>query len=164
LVFTSGRQFGPLLRNPVFALNRDSLAKRLLALLLTRQITESIGSLATFVGIALVLPAFIALILVLMLVGRAVAIGMLGLDLYVFAWLPSATDRTMAMRIIRTLILAVVLPVGTAFALWAFRTPAPDLVLLLPVPLFLFLGWLLVESAGARLEGNGLAVAIAERR
>jgi len=70
----------------------------------------------------------------------------------------------MAMRIIRTLILAVVLPVGTAFALWAFRTPAPDLVLLLPVPLFLFLGWLLVESAGARLEGNGLAVAIAERR
>jgi len=162
--FSSGRQFGPLLRNPVFALNRDPLAKRLLALLLTRQITESIGSLATFVGIALVLPAFIPLILVLMLVGRAVAIGMLGLDLYVFAWLPSATDRTMAMRIIRTLILAVVLPVGTAFALWAFRTPVPDLVLLLPVPLFLFFGWRLVESAGARLEGNGLAVAIAERR
>ncbi len=162
--FTSGRQFGPLLRNPLFALNRDSLAKRLLAVLLTRQTTESIGSLATFAGIGLVLPALIPLIVVLILVGRAVAIGMLGLDLYVFAWLPSATDRTMAMRIIRTLILAVAVPAGTIFAVSAFRTPAPDLILLLPVPLFLLVGWRLVVLAGSRLEGNGLAVAIAERR
>jgi hypothetical protein len=162
--FTSGRQFGPLLRNPLFALNRDSLAKRLMAVMLTRQTTESIGSLATFVGIGVVLPALIPLILVLILVGRAVAIGMLGLDLFVFAWLPSATDRTMAMRIIRTLILAVAVPVGTAFAIWAFRTPQPELILLLPIPLLLFVGWRLVVSAGARLEGNGLAVAIAERR
>jgi hypothetical protein len=162
--FTSGRQFGPLLRNPVFALNRDSLAKRLLAVLLTRQITESIGNLATFAGIALVLPEYIPLILVLMLVGRAVTFGMLGLDLYVFAWLPSATDRTMAMRIIRTLILAVAVPAGTIFALWAFRTPVPDLILLLPVPVFAFVGWWLVSMAGSRLEGNALAVAIAERR
>jgi len=162
--FTSGRQFGPLLRNPLFALNRDSLAKRLLAVLLTRQTTESIGSLATFVGIGLVLPAFIPLILVLILVGRAVAIGMLGLDLYVFAWLPSATDRIMAMRIIRTVIVAVAVPAGTIFTLWAFRTPVPDLTFLLPTPLFLLLGWRLVVSAGRRLEGNGLAVAIAERR
>jgi hypothetical protein len=162
--FTSGRQFGPLLRNPLFALNRDSLAKRLVAVLLTRQTTESIGRLATFVGIGLVLPALVPLILVLILVGRAVAIAMLGLDLYVFAWLPSATDRTMAMRIIRTLILAVVVPLGTAFAIWAFRTPLPDLILLLPIPLLVFSGWRLVMSAGARLEGNGLAVAIAERR
>jgi len=162
--FTSGRQFGPLLRNPLFALNRDSLAKRLLAVLLTRQTAESIGSLATFVGIGLVLPALIPLILVLILVARAVAIGMLGLDLYVFAWLPSTSDRTMAMRIIRTLILAVAVPLGTAFAVLAFHTPAPELTLLLPVPLFLLLGWRLVASAGNRLEGNGLAVAIAERR
>jgi hypothetical protein len=162
--FSSGRQFGPLLRNPLFALNRDSLANRLMALMLTRQITESIGSLATLVGVGLVLPAFLPLILVLILVGRAVAVGMLGLDLFVFAWLPSATDRVMAMRIIRTLILAVAVPGGTIFTLWAFSTPAPDLILLLPVPLFLLLGWWLVVLAGARLEGNGLAVAIAERR
>ena len=161
---TSGRQFGPLLRNPLFALNRDSLANRLLAMLLTRQITESIGSFATFVGIGLVLPASIPLLAVLILVGRAVAVAMLGLDLYVFAWLPSSTDRTMAMRIIRTLVLAVAVPLGTLFALWAFSTPAPDLILLLPIPLFLLLGWRLIVLAGARLEGNGLAVAIAERR
>ncbi|HZK74997.1 MAG TPA: hypothetical protein VFD88_13450, partial [Clostridia bacterium] len=162
--FTSGRQFGPLLRNPLFALNRDALSKRLVAVLLTRQTTESVGSLATFVGIGLVLPALIPLILVLILVSRAVAIAMLGLDLYVFAWLPSATDRTMAMRIIRSLILAVAVPLGTAFAIWAFRTPLPDLILLLPTPLLVFVGWRLVVSAGAKLEGNGLAVAIAERR
>jgi len=161
---TSGRQFGPFLRNPLFALNRDSLAKRLLAVLLTRQITDSIGSLATFVGIGLVLPASVPLLLVLILVGRAVAVAMLGLDLYVFAWLPSSTDRTMAMRIIRTVVLAVAVPIGTLFALWAFRTPVPDLILLLPIPLLLLLGWRLIVSAGARLEGNGLAVAIAERR
>jgi hypothetical protein len=161
---TSGRQFGPFLRNPLFALNRDSLAKRLLAVLLTRQITDSIGSLATFVGIGLVLPTAIPLLLVLILVGRAVAVAMLGLDLYVFAWLPSSTDRTMAMRIIRTVVLAVAVPVGTLFALWAFSTPVPDLILLLPIPAVLLLGWLLIFLAGARLEGNGLAVAIAERR
>jgi hypothetical protein len=162
--FTSARQFGPLLRNPLFALNRDSLAKRLLAVLLTRQTTESIGSLATFLGVALVLPSQIPLLAVFVLVGRAVAIGMLGLDLYVFAWLPSVTDRTMAMRIIRTGIVAVVVPGGTGFALWAFSTPVPDLTMLLPIALFLLLGWRLVMAAGARLEGNGLAVAIAERR
>jgi hypothetical protein len=161
---TSGRQFGPFLRNPLFALNRDPLAKRLLAVLLTRQIIDSIGSLVAFVGFGLVLPTYIPLLVVLNLVGRAVAVAMLGLDLYVFAWLPSSTDRTMAMRIIRTLVLAVAVPVGTIFALWAFRTPAPDLILLLPIPLFLGLGWRLFVSAGARLEGNGLAVAIAERR
>jgi hypothetical protein len=161
---TSGRQFGPLLRNPLFALNRDSLARRLLAVLLTRQITESIGTLATFVGVGLVLPAFIPLLLVLILVSRAAAVAMLGLDLYVFAWLPSSTDRTMAMRIIRTVVLAVAVPTGTLFALWAFSTPVPDLILLLPIPLLLLLGWQLIVSAGARLEGNGLAVAIAERR
>ena len=162
--FTSGRQFGPMLRNPLFALNRDSLARRLLAVMLTRQFTESIGSLATFAGIALVLPALIPLIVVSILVGRAVAIGMLGVDLFVFAWLPSTTDRTMAMRIIRTVILVVAVPLGTAFAVWAFQTPVPDLSLLLPIPLFLLLGWLLVVSAGTRLEGNGMAVAVAERR
>jgi hypothetical protein len=161
---TSGRQFGPFLRNPLFALNSDSLAKRLLAVLLTRQITDSIGSLATFVGIGLVLPTSIPLLLVLILVIRAVAVAMLGLDLYVFAWLPSSTDRTMAMRIIRTVVLAVAVPAGTLFALWAFSTPVPDLILLLPIPLSLLLGWRLVVSAAARLEGNGLAVAIAERR
>jgi hypothetical protein len=161
---TSGRQFGPFLRNPLFALSRDSLAKRLLAVLVTRQITDSIGSLATFVGIGLVLPASIPLLLVIVLVGRAVAVAMLGLDLYVFAWLPSSTDRTMAMRIIRTLVLAVAVPLGTLFALWAFSTPGPDLILLLPIPLLLLLGWWLIVLAGARLEGNGLAVAIAERR
>jgi putative ABC exporter len=161
---TSGRQFGPFLRNPLFALNRDSLAKRLLAVLLTRQITDSIGSLATYVGIGLVLPASIPLLLVLVLVGRATAVAMLGLDLYVFAWLPSSTDRTMAMRIIRTLVLAVAVPLGTLFALWALSTPVPDLILLLPIPLLLLLGWWLIVLAGARLEGNGLAVAIAERR
>jgi hypothetical protein len=162
--FSSGRQFGPLLRNPLFALNRGSLAHRLLAVLLTRQTTEWIGSLATFVGVGLVLPAFIPLILVLIVIGRAVAIGMLGLDLYVFAWLPSATDRTMVLRIVRTLIMAVAVPAGTLFTLWAFRTPAPELSLLLPVPLLLLLGWVLVSLAGTRLEGNGLAIAIAERR
>lgn len=162
--FGSGRQFGPLLRNPLFALNRDPLARRLFAFLLTREATESIGSLATFVGVAIVLPASIPLVAVLIVVGRAVAIGMLGLDLFVFAWLPSATDRTMAMRIIRTAILAVAVPSGTLFALWALRTPAPDLFLLLPAPLLVLLGWGLISSAGSRLEGNGLAVAIAERR
>jgi hypothetical protein len=162
--FGSARMFGPLLRNPLFALNRDSLAKRLLALLVTRQATDSIGSLATFVGLAVVLPAFIPVILALILTSRAVAIGMLGLDLYVFAWLPSATDRTMAMRIIRTLVVAVTVPAGTVFALWAFRTPAPAGALLLPVPFFLLAGWRLIVMAGRRLEGNGLAVAIAERR
>ena len=86
------------------------------------------------------------------------------LDLFVFAWLPSVTDRTMAMRIIRTVFVAVLVPAGTAFALYSFRTPLPDLVLLLPAPLFLVLGWLLITSAGGKLEGNGLAVAIAERR
>jgi hypothetical protein len=101
---------------------------------------------------------------VLILVIRAVAVAMLGLDLYVFAWLPSSTDRTMAMRIIRTVVLVVAVPVGSLFALWAFSTPVPDLILLLPIPLFLVLGWRLIVSAGARLEGNGLAVAIAERR
>jgi hypothetical protein len=162
--FSSGRQFGPLLRNPLFALNRDPLARRLLAVLLTRQATESIGSLATVVGLALVLPALTPLLVVFMLVGRAVGIGMLGLDLYVFAWLPSATDRTMAMRIIRTAVVAVLVPAGTLLALWAFRTPVPELVLLLPIPVFLLLGWRLITAAGARLEGNGLAIAIAERR
>jgi len=161
---TSGRQFGPVLRNPLFALNCDSLANRLLALLFTRQATESMWSLVFLVGLALVLPAFIPLIVVLAVVGRAVAVGMLGLDLYVFAWLPSATDRTMAMRIIRTAILAMVVPVGTIFALWAFSTPAPALIFLLPIPPFLLLGWGLVVLAGRRLEGNGLAIAIAERR
>ncbi len=162
--FSSGRQFGPLLRNPLFSLNRDPLARRLLAVLLTRQATESIGSLATVVGLALVLPALTPLLVVFMLVGRAVGIGMLGLDLYLFAWLPSATDRTMAMRIIRTAVVAVLVPAGTLLALWAFSTPVPELVLLLPIPVFLLLGWRLVTAAGARLEGNGLAIAIAERR
>jgi hypothetical protein len=162
--FTSHRQFGPLLRNPLFALNRDSLARRLTAVLVSRQLTESIGSLATLVGVALVLPALIPLIVVLAVVGRSVAVGMLALDLCVFAWLPSATDRTMAMRIIRTAAMAVLVPAGTAFALYAFATSAPDLLLLLPVPVFLAGGWLLVSAAGRRLEGNGLAVAIAERR
>jgi hypothetical protein len=162
--FSSGRQFGPLLRNPLFALNRDSLASRLLAFLLTRQTAESIGSVATIAGLALMLPQYLPVIVVLILVTRAVAIGMLGLDLFVFAWLPSATDRTMALRIIRGIILAVTVPVGTVFVIWAFTTPAPDLVLLVPIPLFLGLGWWLIVLAGSRLEGNGLAVAIAERR
>jgi xanthosine utilization system XapX-like protein len=70
----------------------------------------------------------------------------------------------MAMRIIRTLVLAVGVPAGTIFALWAFRTPVPDLILLLPIPLLLLVGWRLIVLAGARLEGNGLAVALAERR
>lgn len=70
----------------------------------------------------------------------------------------------MAMRIIRTLVLALAVPLGTLFALWAFRTPVPDLILLLPIPLLLPLGWWLTVLAGARLEGNGLAVAVAERR
>lgn len=162
--FSSGRQFGPLLRNPLFALNRDPLARRLLAVLLTRQATESIGSLATVVGLALVIPSQTPLLVVFVLVGRAVGIGLLGLDLYVFAWLPSATDRTMAMRIIRTAVVAVLVPAGTLLALWAFSTPVPELVLVLPIPVFLVLGWRLVTAAGARLEGNGLAIAIAERR
>jgi hypothetical protein len=162
--FTSGRLFGPLLKSPLFALNRDSLARRLLALLLAREATESIGSLATVLGLALVLPTLIPLLVVFTLVGRAVGIGMLGLDLYVFAWLPSATDRTMAMRIMRTATVAVLVPAGTLLTLWAFRTPVPELILLLPIPVFLLLGWRLVIAAGARLEGNGLAVAIAERR
>jgi hypothetical protein len=109
-------------------------------------------------------PALIPLILVLIVIARSVAVGMLALDLFIFAWLPSVTDRTMAMRIIRTVSMAVLVPAGTAFALYAFRTPLPDLVLLLPVPLFLVVGWLLITSAGGKLEGNGLAVAIAERR
>ena len=162
--FTSHRQFGPLLRNPLFALNRDPLVRRLAAVLVTRQLTESIGNLATLLGVALVVPALIPLILVLIVIARSVAVGMLALDLFIFAWLPSVTDRTMAMRIIRTVSMAVLVPAGTAFALYAFRTPLPDLVLLLPVPLFLVLGWLLITSAGGKLEGNGLAVAIAERR
>lgn len=162
--FSSARLFGPLLKSPLFALNRDSLARRLLAVLLTREATESIGSLATLLGLALVLPTLIPLLVVFMLVGRAVGIGMLGLDLYVFAWLPSATDRTMAMRIIRTAVVAVLVPAGTLLALWAFSTPVPELTLLLPIPVFLLLGWRLVTAAGARLEGNGLAIAIAERR
>jgi hypothetical protein len=162
--FSSGRQFGPLLRNPLFALNRDSLAERLLAFLFTRQVTESIGSLFALVGLALVLPAYITVILAVALVGRAVAIVILGLDLYVFAWLPSATDRVMATRMIRLAIMAVVVPGGTVFAFWAFRTPAPPLALLIPIPLLVLLGWRLIVMAGARLEGNGLAVAIAEKR
>jgi Putative ABC exporter len=162
--FTSHRQFGPLLRNPLFGLNRDSLPRRLTAVLVTRQLTESIGNLATFVGVALVLPGLIPLVLVLIVVSRSVAVGMLALDLWVFSWLPSATDRTMAMRVIRTVLMALLVPLGTAFALYAFRTQAPDLLLLLPVPVFLVGGWLLVSAAGRRLEGNGLAVAMAERR
>ena len=42
----------------------------------------------------------------------------------------------MAMRIIRMVILAVAVPLGTAFAIWALQTPTPDLSMLLPIPLF----------------------------
>ncbi|HVC78498.1 MAG TPA: hypothetical protein VND96_18485 [Candidatus Micrarchaeaceae archaeon] len=42
--------------------------------------------------------------------------------------------------------------------------PGPPDLLLLPVPVFLIGGWLLVSAAESRLLGNGLAVTIAERR
>lgn len=162
--FSSGRQFGPLLRSPVFALNRDSLSRRLAAQLLARQAADSIGNLATWVGVGLVLPFSIPMVAVLFLVSRGVAIAVLGLDLFVFSWLPSLSDRTMTMRIVRTVVAAIAVPIGTGFALLALHSGTPELVLLLPVPLLLVTGWILVAAAGGRLEGNGLAVAVAERR